>query len=137
MSEISKDDAILDEGIELKTRIINHMVQNGIPADRADKMALLAMIESRDRVALGRKKLQVDANLGNTNAQVAMALGQLFMQAGSGGAAKPFVETVPIVREAPTLPDNSPAVQTVAGEMDISHPQLDYDSFVKANRPKD
>lgn len=123
------DDEILDFTRKLRIEALRDLVQSGkISEDSSDRNFFTSLVSGLDAQAIQNKKIATDQKIATGNAAVIADI--LAKIPANAFAAKPG-EIVDVSTKV--LPDTVPPAIPVPGETDVAPPQLDYDSFVKAN----
>lgn len=124
------DDYVLNDGQQIKTDIINHIKANGVASLGDERLEmLLKFVESRDKVALGRLKIESAAETSGAIAMAQATIAEMFKRAGQNGSAKPYVEMEPTERELPTAGADIPVPIPVLGETEVAPKQITFESF--------
>lgn len=137
MSELAQsknvDDELLEWGVEQRKDFIKKMMKadGSLPDDPKERALVLKALDGIDKTAVSRKRLKIEDKAATNAAETAKLISQFYERVSS---KDPFVidqnmQEVP-VRAAPKLPDNSPEVDTVEGEMDTTPSQGSYDEFM-------
>lgn len=128
---VMTDDQYLEDSQAIKTRIINKMVQNDVPTTEEGVELLLKVLDSRDKVALGRKKIDVEANIGSS-AQAATQFIADFMRNYDPNST-PYIVDVPVERTIRDIPSSVPTPVLVTDETSTNPAQLSWKEFVSAD----
>lgn len=124
--ELDQNDDDLDYVRGIRKRVISAMVDKGIPNDPDELRALQTFLSDMDRTALGRKRVSVEKQSVNVQAQAAAVIAQLYSRSDLKKVGTDGVRT-----QSVELPDNLLEFKVVPGETDIVAPLEDYESFMK------
>ena len=125
--QMNPDDADLELVRQLRRKIVNDLTAKGLPDGPEDRDFLLKAADGLAKTALGKKKLNVDAGLATSNAEIAATLAKAFNDirlqtafvADGGGSI-------------PTLPDEFKQPSVVPGELtDVGTDITGYRSFMQ------
>lgn len=125
---VMTDDQYLEDGQAIKTQVINKICSGGVPESEERIELLLKVLDSRDKVALGRKRIDVEANVGSQAAAATALIADVLR--GYDGSATPYVVDSPVERTLPSIPTSVPTPVLVEDETSVNAKQLSWDQFV-------
>lgn len=128
------DDEILNYTKGVRVSIVKDLTRTGtVPADNANKALLMTALKDLDQQAINKKRLVIEEKgADNSSLIVATLLRQVdkksvFRQV-PGEAGSKVIDVTAMV-----LPDDIETPKALPGEGDVNPPQMDYESFMKAN----
>lgn len=131
MSDIKEEPDQNDLDLEFvrqkRKQIINSLTENGVPNDNNKVQILLGALSDMDRTSLSKKKIKVDKEVGNNQAQAMELIATMF----SDNRIKKYGVSESLTnRELPLLGNDIPEPILVEGETS-QHAELEnYDSFM-------
>lgn len=128
---VMTDDQYLEDGQGIKTQIINKIISAGVPESEERIELLLKVLDSRDKVALTRKRIDVDANVGSQAAAATALIADVLRN--FDGRDTPYVVAQPVERKVPSIPASIPTPVLVEDETSVNAKQLSWDQFVSAD----
>ncbi len=130
LDSVINDDEVLDFTQIIRRKFVSTVTDQGtkMPTDPKEAKVLLSALADLDKTALGKKRLKLDKEMNETNAQTIAAIAaEVKASAMLFGGNQPAA-TAP--RPAPVFDDSQlPPLQTVDGEMDIGTKSESYDNF--------
>ena len=132
MSDMDDVDRDLEYVRSKRIQIVSTLMENGkVPEDFKQLALLKDVLSDMDSTSMAKKRIKVDAKLGNVQAQAAMLIAELFTrpdlkQVGTGG-----VRTV-----GPELPEDLVEITFAPGEKDDYAVQEDYETFMSRTSKK-
>lgn len=125
------DDEILAFTQRTRRNLVDRLTEDGknIPTDKDGAGVLLAALGDMDKVALGKKRLKADQNIGDSTKQAAAIIAAVFEQ--TAGKANPFKggNSSDEIR-VPKHPDVLTDIELVPGELDQGSHDLNYNDFM-------
>ena len=125
------DDEILAFTQRTRRNLVDRLTEDGknIPTDKDGAGVLLAALGDMDKVAMGKKRLRVDQNIGDATKQAAAVIAAVFEQ--TAGKANPFkgTQTSDEIR-VPKHPEVLTDIELVPGELDQGSHDLNYNDFM-------
>ena len=128
---ISAEDAELKFIADQRRTLIAKLSPNGeVPAEKADKIMLLALLKDQGQQMLTLKRIDADKGIGDKMADAAKFIAGLVADASIKKIYKTNAEDVIENRPAPCLPDEIKPSKIVDGELSIGAPTENYDEFM-------
>lgn len=120
------DDLVLQYTQNKRKNLIESLTIKGQPADRGDKMVLLAALDGMDKVALTKMRIKTDDKQSNVQAQSIAILGKLLTSV-KPKAFEIFDDSIitPVLSEEISFP------LLIEGEMAIGTQSNNFESFIK------
>lgn len=125
------DDEVLAFTQRTRRNLVDRLTDDGrnIPTDKDGAGVLLAALGDMDKVAMGKKRLKADQNLGDATKQAAAIIAAVFEQ--TAGKANPFKGKQPTDEVVvPKHPDVLTDIELVPGELDQGNHDLNYNDFM-------
>ena len=125
------DDEVLAFTQRTRRNLVDRLTDEGrnIPTDKDGAGVLLAALGDMDKVAMGKKRLKADQNLGDATKQAAAIIAAVFDQ--TAGKANPFKTQQPTNEVVvPKHPDVLTDIELVPGELDQGNHDLNYNDFM-------
>jgi hypothetical protein len=120
----------------IRKKLINEMTAHGtqIPADKGEKMVLLAALGDMDKTALANKKIGSQERMGAADRQAALLIQRLSTTGFNTPSGSPFerpvidgqCERVDLELDTTSLP----ALELVPGETDVGIATRNFDEFM-------
>ena len=125
--EIDQNDLDLEYVRQKRKEIINSLTANGVPGDNDKVQILLGALSDMDRTSLSKKKIKVDKDVGNNQAQAMELIATMF----SDTRIKKYGVSDSLTnRELPLLGNDIPEPILVEGETSQQAELENYDSFM-------
>lgn len=129
--QVMSDDDVLFYTQGVRKSLVHEMTKDGLPAEKGDRMVLLAALGDMDRSALGNKKIGAKERAGQADRQAAMLIAAMTGQLGN---KSPF-EVAPASNQplgrAPVLDESGLQELTLApGETEIGLANVGFDEFM-------
>lgn len=125
--EIDQNDLDLEFVRQKRKEIINSLTANGVPGDNDKVQILLGALSDMDRTSLSKKKIKVDKDVGNNQAQAMELIATMF----SDTRIKKYGVSESLTnRELPQLSNDIPEPILVDGETSQQAELENYDSFM-------
>lgn len=138
VTPVDDDDDVLAYTQGMRRKLIDKATSNGanIPTDPDGAGVVLKALGDMDRVAMGRKRLKVDQNIGDAVAQGTAIIAHIFGKVS--GKDNPFVVKGEVPdRHLPEHPsDMAPGLTLVPGELDQVAHELTYDGLMSGEEEK-
>lgn len=125
--EIDQNDLDLEYVRQKRKQIIDGLTANGVPGDNDKVQILLGALSDMDRTSLSKKKIKVDKDVGNNQAQAMELIATMF----SDNRIKKYGVSESLTnRELPLLSNDIPEPTLVEGETSQQAELENYDSFM-------
>lgn len=130
MSQIESTQLLNDEADllyvnDIRKKIVNTKIKNGIPDDPEEVNLVLKALDGIDRSALTRTRIKSDAKNTQTLANSAGLIAELLKQVNPNN-----FKSEPVNRVIPELGKEFTAPKTVVGETDIGTNPLSYEKIL-------
>lgn len=128
------DDDVLAFTRRFRVNVVHKLMPGAdVPGDNSDRIMLNQMLEGLDRQAMGVKKLKQDQTAANNSAAVVAELLRAMDKNSAFRISPTDAQNGNIIEgDMRVVPSTISDIPALPGEMDVSPPQLDYNSFVRS-----
>lgn len=128
-STVMSDEAVLAYTQQVRMGVVGQLLSDGrLPDDKSDKALLTQTLDGLDRQALGRMKIQVEADANNQLANATTMINELLNTVKTDI----FTAAIPVQRTLPELPIETVVIveeRLVVGELDSGYREETVDEF--------
>lgn len=112
-----------------RVKIIDKLMENGVPEDTESVSLLLGALNDMDRTSIGKKRIKVEADSIAVNKQAADLIASIYSSPNSKNIGFEDIDVVAVA--IPSVEGKLPTVELLPGEMAVGAAQVDYDGFMK------
>lgn len=128
LPETTTDDEVLNYSQRVRRGFVDNILENGYPEDIKTQSMMLSALDSMDRAALTKKRLNSDDANAEADRQAAVLISKVAAQLGG---RDPFAVEQPVERVLEVDDTELPAVSLAPGETEIGLSNLTYEDFSK------
>ncbi len=134
VSIVETDDDRMAFTQRVRRQLIEEMISNGMPADKADRMVLLAALDGMDRTSIANKKIGSQERQGAADRQAAILIAEMTRRFSlEGSPLEAANHRGDIIEERAIQLDTSrlPPLVLAPGETDVGISTRNYEEFMR------